>query len=326
MGLVNSVSMQLVIEEVNGGVADMVLHLGDYAYDLHTNNGSYGDTFMNNIQPIASKVPYLGCQGNHEGKFNASHYINRFHAYNDLGQASGSGNNWWFSWEYLSGGAKVHFVAINTEMYYDYVDEFTPPDYSEQRKAQYEWLDQDLAKGRQEADWLIVYGHRPMYCSDVDSLGDCTSDAQVLREGYKGQYGMDSIIAKHNVDIYFTAHEHSYERIFPVYNGKVDKQHNHTHVNPKYPVHIVSGSAGCQEGLEWFDDVFIPSWSVVRSGTYGYGHLIVHNATHLYWEQLLDEGKLGKDHLWIEHTKTRRGMKTGVAIVEEESKPWISQE
>ena len=232
----------------------------------------------------------------------------------------------WFSWEYLSGGARVHFVAINTEMYYDYVDEDTPPDYSSQRKAQYEWLDQDLAKARANADWVIVYGHRPMYCSDVDSLGDCTSDAQVLREGYKGDYGMDAIIAKHGVDIYFTAHEHSYERTFPVYAGMWDPQQNHTHLNPKYPVHIVTGSAGCQEGLEWFDNVFVPAWSVIRSGTYGYGHLVVHNATHLYWDQLLDEGKQGRDTLWIVHSKSKRGQKTGASLVElmeSARKPWI---
>ena len=96
MGVVNAQSMQQVTAEVNSGSAHMVLHLGDYAYDLHTNNGSFGDTFMNNIQPIASRVPYLGGQGNHEGKYNASHYRSRFTAYKDLGAASGSGgdNNW----------------------------------------------------------------------------------------------------------------------------------------------------------------------------------------------------------------------------------------
>ena len=90
----------------------------------------------------------------------------------------------------------------------------------------------------------------------------------------------------------------------------MDVQQNHTHTNPRYPVHIVTGSAGCQEYLEWFDDVFIPAWSVVRSPTYGYGHLIVHNETHLYWDQLLDEGRGGRDWLWIERNVTRRGQPT----------------
>ena len=117
LGLLNAISMDKVTAEVQSGEADMVLHVGDYAYDLHTENGTYGDTFLNNLQPIASRVPYLGVQGNHEGKWNASHYRNRFTAYQDLGRQSQSGNNWWFSWEYVSGGALVHFVAINTEMY-----------------------------------------------------------------------------------------------------------------------------------------------------------------------------------------------------------------
>ena len=104
LGLVNAVSVQKVIDEVAGGEADVVLHLGDYAYDLHTKDGSFGDVFGNNIMPISTRVPYLGVQGNHEGKFNASHYRNRFTAYNDLGAASGSNNNWYDS---TSGGTET---------------------------------------------------------------------------------------------------------------------------------------------------------------------------------------------------------------------------
>ena len=37
-----------------------------------------------------------------ENANNASHYQNRFTAYNDLGRASGSNTNMWFSWSALS--------------------------------------------------------------------------------------------------------------------------------------------------------------------------------------------------------------------------------
>ena len=94
LGLINAQSMDKVTAEVQSGEADLVLHVGDYAYDLNTENGTYGDTFLNNLQPIASRVPYLGCQGNHEGKWNATHFVNRFTAYQDLGRQSQSGNNW----------------------------------------------------------------------------------------------------------------------------------------------------------------------------------------------------------------------------------------
>ena len=36
-----------------------------------------------------------------------------------------------------------------------------------------------------------------------------------------------------------------------------------------------------------------------HSASYGFGHLIIHNTSHLYWEQLLNEGQGGKDTLWI---------------------------
>ena len=248
-------------------------------------------------------------QGNHENAHNISHWKNRFTAYSDLGASSGSGTNLWFSWDVVSGGARVHFAALDTEMYYS-------AQYADQRAAQYAFLDRDLAKARKEADWVVVYGHRPLYCCNLDTLSDCTTDAKVLRDGYGSEgYGMDDLFHKHNVDLYLTAHEHDYERTYPIYRGQWEAQHaNHTYHNAQATVHIVSGSAGCQEGLEGFDEYLYPAWSVMRSGTYGYGHLLVRNATHLYWEQLLDEGKGGLDTLWMTRNVSRKGQPSNVIV------------
>lgn len=49
---------------------------------------------------------------------------------------------------------------------------------------------------------------------------------------------------EYGVDLIIEAHEHSYERSWPVYKNVVyQKNYN----NPKAPVHIVSGMAGCNE-------------------------------------------------------------------------------
>ena len=46
--------------------------------------------------------------------------------------------------------------------------------------------------------------------------------------------------------------------------------------------------------------VWSPLWPRMHhSASYGFGHLIIHNTSHLYWEQLLNEGQGGKDTLWI---------------------------
>ena len=49
---------------------------------------------------------------------------------------------------------------------------------------------------------------------------------------------------KYGVDLVIEAHEHSYERLWPVYKGNVYQENYH---NPEAPVHIVSGAAGCNE-------------------------------------------------------------------------------
>ena len=43
---------------------DAIIHVGDFAYDMYENNGERGDLFMEQIEPIASTVPYMTCPGN----------------------------------------------------------------------------------------------------------------------------------------------------------------------------------------------------------------------------------------------------------------------
>ena len=42
------------------------ISLGDIAYDMVVNNSRVGDKFMRLIEPVASKLPYMVCPGNHE--------------------------------------------------------------------------------------------------------------------------------------------------------------------------------------------------------------------------------------------------------------------
>jgi hypothetical protein len=42
----------------------MVIHAGDWAYDLEDNNGQVGNDFFNAIQPIAATYPWMGAPGN----------------------------------------------------------------------------------------------------------------------------------------------------------------------------------------------------------------------------------------------------------------------
>lgn len=38
---------------------DVIIHIGDIAYDLHDDEGNRGDDYMNAVQPFAAYVPYM---------------------------------------------------------------------------------------------------------------------------------------------------------------------------------------------------------------------------------------------------------------------------
>jgi hypothetical protein len=236
---------------------------------------------MRRLEPIAATVPYMTTEGNHESGFNFSHYVNRF------SMPSNSTSPHWYSWDM----GPAHFISYSTEVYfYSY---FSGWGESEQLK----WLQEDLARAtspdnRAQRPWIIVYGHRPMYCSNLDR-DDCTTPMSVVRAGF------ESLFFEAGVDIILEAHEHSYERLWPVYNETVTAQ---DYVNPVAPVHLVSGTAGCREGT---DPMLGPKgpWSAFRSWSasrHGYGRLEVVNATHVHWEQVIADDMKLEDEIWIE--------------------------
>lgn len=194
----------------------------------------------------------------------------------------------------------VHFISISTEVYY-FVNYGIKP-----LVFQYEWLEQDLIEAnlpenRKQRPWIIVMGHRPMYCSNENN-DDCTHHETLTRVGlpFLHFFGLEKLLYDYGVDLEIWAHEHSYERLWPIYNYKVyNGSYEHPYVNPQAPVQFVTGSAGCKEGRENFTDAR-PSWSSFISRDYGYTRLKAYNRTHLHLEQVSDD-KLGAiiDSFWI---------------------------
>jgi len=122
------------------------------------------------------------------------------------------------------------------------------------------------------APWVIVQGHRSMYCS---CDGDCDSAAKTVRDD------LEEMFMDYGVDFFINGHEHNYERSFPIYKGKSDR----SNVDPTAPIYIVSGAAGSREMHEPFTRAQ-PSWSAFRSNTFGYSVFWAHNATHVHWQQI----------------------------------------
>jgi hypothetical protein len=283
LGYVNDNSIAQLTAEIHDDVFQQVLHVGDFAYNFQDSNGTVGDNFMNQIQPVAAAAPYMITAGNHEAYNNFTEYKHRFDGVTrGLASNSGSPTNLWYSWN----SEFTHFVVIDTEMYNYSADPV-------QQSNAIKWLTADLEAANKQRDqypWIIMLGHKASWM-----------DTTVWTD-------FDSLSHQYGVDIYFCGHQHNYDRMYPFHDsaGQSFASTPNTYTDPKYLIQIVAGSPGNKELIS--TGLGPSAWRAYNSLTYGYGHLTVFNATHLYWEweetataieDIRNRAVLLKDHLWV---------------------------
>ncbi|KAL5021167.1 hypothetical protein ScPMuIL_000322 [Solemya velum] len=276
----------LLEEEVGTGLYHAVWHVGDLAYDLHSGEGAVGDDFMRKIEKIAAQIPYMTSPGNHEIAVETTNdfgnYRTRFSMPNIMWPMPI--NKLWYSYNV----GLAHVISYSTEVYFTYNQDYVCD--------QYYWLLDDLIqanKNRAERPWVIAMGHRPMYCSNNN--GDYCTGGWINRFV---KYGLDDLFYAQGVDVIIEAHEHSYERLWPVYDGIVTEK---SYKNPRAPVHIISGAAGCQEGIDKMK-VKGGVWSAFKADSrsnHTYGRILIPNATHFLFEQISVKDKYILDSFWL---------------------------
>ena len=297
LGNENAQSIPRLQGEVAKGSIDLIIHLGDFAYDLHGDNGRTGDEFMKQLEPIAAYVPYQVVVGDHESAYNFSHFNARFTMVNCRSEARPQpvNNNHFYSFNV----GPVHFVAFSTEFYFSVEYGWT------QIAQQYAWLEADLKEANKEQNrklrpWIVTLGHRPMYCSSSSKLSKCRQEGQIIRSGLPliHAFSLEKLFFKYTVDIEIFAHQHMYERLYPVYNDSVfNGSLNDPYVNPKAPVHLITASAGSNQRLDEDEDIEdIEStrrakypWSALRLFDYGYTRMYISNSSHITFEQVSDD-------------------------------------
>jgi hypothetical protein len=298
IGYQNAATLPMMQSEVAEGAVDAVVSMGDYAYDLHLADGHVGDIFMQEIEPIAATVPFMVCPGNHEMHDVFSHYTERFRLMPSntgvVHSANGEApNNWFFSYDV----GLVHFTVISTEIYF----KKTLAEDGDLIARQEAWLKRDLEQAnanRAQTPWLIVMGHRPMYCtSDADN---CGKKAAFLRAR------LEDLFYEQGVDLYICGHQHNYERAFDVYKGETWQRTR----NMRATTHILTGASGQYILSVMRKEFELPAakWDAFRNSIFGYSRLQVHNATHVRWQQVeadpenpAAQGLYGKvvDDVWL---------------------------
>ncbi|XP_059142402.1 acid phosphatase type 7-like, partial [Physella acuta] len=169
LGIHSNTTPSLINEAFSGNYTAL-FHVGDFAYDLHHQNGLVGDYFMELIEPVAAFIPYMTCPGNHESERESfEHYRHRF---------SMPGSDWptpvhkmWYSIDI----GPVHFVSYSSEVFF--------ASSGRNAELQKRWLVNNLrGVNRERTPWVIAFGHRPMYCSGSRG-SDCAYPNSRVRRG-----------------------------------------------------------------------------------------------------------------------------------------------
>ncbi|KAK9830188.1 hypothetical protein WJX72_010191 [[Myrmecia] bisecta] len=209
----------------------LVVHNGDISYAR--GYVAQWDAFFDQIQPLATRMPYMTVIGNHERDWPGSG--DRYPTQMDSGGECGTPyerrlamprpaeDKPWYSFDF----GPIHFTQYSTEHNFSKGSE------------QHDFVASDLrAADRRKTPWLVVGGHRPFY---IDSVNDVPPDgdqpvAQALREAF------EELFVQFSVDMTWHGHHHSYQRSCALQESKC--QSAYADGSQAAPVHLVIGHAG----------------------------------------------------------------------------------
>lgn len=255
---------------------DIVLQIGDISYAL--GYSSMWDVYFDQIEQIATRVPFMVAIGNHErnwpytspGTFNNSGsggecgipYEMRFP------MPTPARDSPWYSFNYGS----AHFVVMSTEHSF------------QKGSSQYSYIYSDLKSvNKTMTPWIIFAGHRPMYIASKDS--DYPDGHTVVAQSLR--YALEPLFQTYGVDLALWAHIHGYQRTCSVYQGSCYSSGSSSSYSKKGTTHVVVGMAGRNLHNNILPSS-MPSWLMYYDlQNYGYSRMVI-NETHLVFQYVHD--------------------------------------
>ena len=173
------------------------------------------DCWLNIVAPIESKLKIV--LGDHD--YDSDSVLKQYKNHFNMSQE-------YYSFNYEN----VHFIALATEIPFDI------------NSSQYNFVKNDLETASKNPDinWTIVYSYRPQYSSPSEHPGN-----NFLRDLYH------PLFQKYNVDIILQAHNHNYQRTYPInYNNEsssspvVTDNDIESYKDPAGQVYVTVGTGG----------------------------------------------------------------------------------
>ncbi|KAL9225888.1 hypothetical protein vseg_001764 [Gypsophila vaccaria] len=266
--------------EALGDKPAFISHIGDISYAR--GYSWIWDNFFNQIEPVASKVAYHVCIGNHEYDWPLQPWKPEWAAYGkdgggecgvpyslrfkmpgnsslSTGTRAPATRNLYYSFNFGS----VHFVYISTETNFL------------QGSDQYNFLKHDLENvNRMKTPFVVVQGHRPMYTTS-NEVRDAPIRERMLQH-------LEPLFVQNNVTLALWGHVHRFERFCPLNNYTCGVMGEYGEKQGGYPVHAVIGMAGQDWQPIWepraeHPDMPVfpqPKRSLYRGGEFGYTRLV----------------------------------------------------
>lgn len=188
-----------------------VLIAGDVVYD----SGAPEEIDPHYFEPyedLVERIPFYPALGNHDVRTQGGRpLLDALY----LPSNNSEGTERYYSFDY---GA-AHFVALDSNA------SVTPG------SLQRQWLEADLTQS--SATWKFVYFHASPYSSSAHG------SSLALREA------LCPIFDAHHVDMVFTAHDHDYERTYPMMSEQVVQAGEEPdYTDPQGTVYVVTGGGG----------------------------------------------------------------------------------
>jgi predicted MPP superfamily phosphohydrolase len=163
------------INNIKNQSVQLILALGDLSYQRES-----ADCWFDIVAPIEKIMKIVLGDQDYRSDSVLRQYKTHFNLTKD-----------YYSFDYRF----VHFVALATEIPYDY------------SSPQYKFIKNDLEAASQNPDvkWIIVYSYRPQYSSSTEHPG-----SRELRDTFH------PLFQKYDVDLILQAHNHNYQRTYPI--------------------------------------------------------------------------------------------------------------
>lgn len=243
----------------NSTLSGGIISMGDLSYA--NGNEPLWDSFGIMRQFVVAEIPFASTVGNHEwfdsANYDFTAYLARF--YNP--PVKGGKRELYYSFDV----GLAHWIMVS-----GYCEEMrstaTQPCLAE-GSPQLDWLTNDLANvDRKITPWVFVVFHEPYMNSNTAH--------SIQTEGKPLQDAIEDTLYAGKVDLVMSGHVHAYERSCQVYKDVCTEG---------APYYITIGDGGNKEGLAstWVNPQ--PQWSMFRQASYGFGELLVLNATHTKW-------------------------------------------